>query len=153
MKVIQDREKSFETLAKHPFLADLAQPYLDYLADQAWLAKFEADEHLLIEGEVAQNFYLIHEGEVVLRTFLSPSQGFADIQRLKNGEILGWSWLVPPHYWHFSAFACTPTTVIAVDGRQLREKCRQDHDFGYELQSRLMFIIGQRLRSTRRQLR
>ena len=148
----QDRETKKKIVAEHPFLAGLSADYLDFIADNATLTDFGVDEHILIENEEATNFYLIHEGEVVLKTFLSAREGFATIQYIMNGDILGWSWLVPPYYWHFSAFASTPTTAIVINGKQLREKCEQDHEFGYEIQHRLMLTIGQRLRMTRRRL-
>jgi CRP-like cAMP-binding protein len=138
-----------ERLADHPFLAGLAPHSLDFIAECAMTIRFNTAEHILLEGKQANEFFLIEEGEVVLKTFLSPSEGFASIQHLGPGEIVGLSWLVPPHHWHFSAFATKPTTAIILDGQRLREKCEADHDFGYELQKRLMTTIGQRLRMTR----
>ena len=148
----EDYTKVRAMLAEHPFLEGLAPQHFDFIADHASIAYFESQEHILIEGEEALGFYLIHDGQVTLKTFLSAREGFAEIQNIINGEILGWSWLVPPHSWHFSAFAATPVTAIVIDGKQLREKCEQDHHFGYEIQHRLMLVIGQRLRMTRRRL-
>jgi CRP-like cAMP-binding protein len=146
------RETLESMITQHPFWRDLAQPHLAHIVACTLVIQFEPNEHILIEGHPAENFYLIQEGEVALKTFLSPSEGFVEIQRLKKGDILGWSWLVPPHYWHFSAFAIGPTVTLRLDGKRLRHLCEADHEFGYEIQKRLLLLIGQRLRRTRQQL-
>lgn len=148
-----ERQTLPKMLAEHPFLNGLEPAHLEFIAGCASVEHIAPEEHILIEGQQADNFYLVHEGEVVLKTFLSPSEGFAEIQHIMNGDILGWSWLVPPHQWHFSAFATKPTTLIVINGQQLREQCEKDRDFGYEIQKRLMLVIGQRLRMTRKHLR
>jgi hypothetical protein len=71
---------------------------------------------------------------------------------LGEGEILGWSWLIPPYNWHFDARAVELTRAIALDGKCLRNKCEQDHDLGYELLKRFAHIMEQRLQATRLQL-
>ena len=152
MNAKQSRASLKKMLTEHPFLDDIKPEYLDFIASCASTINFEPDEHIFIEGGEANNFYLLHEGEVALKTFLSAREGFVTIQHINNGEILGWSWLVPPHDWHFSAFATKPTTAIVVNGPQLRAKCEMDPEFGYEIQKRILLIIGQRLRMTRRRL-
>ena len=74
------------------------------------------------------------------------------IRSREAGEILGWSWLVPPYRWHFDARAVELTRAIALDGKCLREKCEEDHDLGYEVMRRFVVIIAQRLEETRLQL-
>jgi hypothetical protein len=95
--------------------------------------------------------YLINQGKVALGT-ITPSRGFTTIETLEDGDALGWSWFVPPYHWHFTALAILPTSLIALDGKRLREECEIDHDFGYELVKRLAQILGDRLRMTRKQL-
>jgi hypothetical protein len=68
------------------------------------------------------------------------------------GDIIGWSWFVPPYRWQFSAFATKATTAIVLNGKRLREKSKADHEFGYELQKRLMPVIGQCLQMTKMRL-
>jgi hypothetical protein len=38
--------------------------------------------------------------------------GTRKIETLGTGDVLGWSWLFPPYYWHFDARAVTPTKAI-----------------------------------------
>jgi hypothetical protein len=42
--------------------------------------------------------------------------------------------------------------AIALDGECLRNKCENDHDFGYEMLSRFSRVIERRLEATRMQL-
>ena len=71
---------------------------------------------------------------------------------LGEGDILGWSWLMPPYHWQFHARAVEVTRAIALDGKCLRTKCEQNHDLGYELLKRFCHIIERRLEATRLQL-
>ena len=71
---------------------------------------------------------------------------------LGEGEILGWSWLLPPYLWRFHAHAVESTRAIALDGKCLRTKCEQNHDLGYEMLKRFAQIMEQRLEATRLQL-
>jgi hypothetical protein len=69
-----------------------------------------------------------------------------------EGEVLGWSWMVPPYRWHFDARASETTRAIAMDGKCLRTKCDEDHDLGYEIMKRFSLVIAERLEATRLQL-
>ncbi len=151
MEAIKTKELSTQTLAEHPFLRDLAPPHLQILTACASELYFEAGYSILREGEAANHLYLIDRGKVALGT-VAAGRGFTTIEILEDGEALGWSWLIPPYHWHFTAMTILPTWVIALDGKRLREHCEADHDFGYELLKRLALIIGQRLRMARRQL-
>jgi CRP/FNR family transcriptional regulator, cyclic AMP receptor protein len=138
-------------LAGHPFLKDLKPGHLQFMAEHASQLQFAAGEYILCAGEVATDLYLIDRGKVALGTVI-PGRGFTTIEILEDGAPLGWSWLVPPYHWHFTALAVLPTRVFALEAEHLREKCEADHDFGYELVKRLALILGQRLRMTRKQL-
>jgi hypothetical protein len=69
-----------------------------------------------------------------------------------DGEILGWSWLVPPYRWRFSGRALELTRVLMLDGKCLRGKCEKDHELGYELLKRFADILASRLDAARLQL-
>ena len=138
-------------LAEHPFFAGLEPRYLQLVAGCASNVRFDAGQFIFREGEEANEFYLIRHGKVALEAF-APSRGALQIQTLDDGDILGWSWLIPPYEWRFDARALELTRAIALDGRCLRRKCEEDHDLGYELLKRFGHIIGQRLDATRFQL-
>jgi CRP-like cAMP-binding protein len=138
-------------LAEHPFLSDLSSQHLDLVVGCASNIRFEAGRYLFRVEEEANQFYIIREGKVAVE-IRTPDRGSITVQTIGAGEILGWSWLLPPYQWHFDARAVEPTRAIALDGKCLRAKCENDHDLGYELLKRFAQIMEQRLEATRLQL-
>jgi len=138
-------------LAEHPFLAGLTPEQLATVSGCASNIRFEPGQYLFKEGEDASEFYILRHGQVAIEAF-TPTRGALTIQTVGEGEIIGWSWLVPPYRWRFDARALELTRAIALDGKCLRGKCEKDHDLGYELLKRFADIIGQRQDATRLQL-
>jgi CRP-like cAMP-binding protein len=138
-------------LTAHPFLSGLDDRHLDLLVGCASNVRFDAGQFILREGEEANQFYLIRHGKVALEVS-APQHGPIIILTLDEGEILGWSWLVPPYRWRFDARAVELTRAIALDGKCLRTKSEEDHELGYELLKRFAHIIDKRLAATRMQL-
>ena len=138
-------------MAEHPFLQNLEPQHLNILVGCASNVRFDAGQFILRDGEEANNFYIIRHGKVSLEIF-TPDRGPITIQTIGEGEVLGWSWLIPPYHWHYDARALELTRAIALDGKCLRMKCEQDHDLGYELLKRFAHLITQRLEATRIQL-
>ena len=97
----------------------------------------------------ADKFYLVRSGKVAL--YIEKPREII-IQTIHDGDILGWSWLVPPYRYRFSAKASENTRALALDGKCLREKCESNSDLGYQLLKRLVNILTDRLEATRLQL-
>ena len=138
-------------LAEHPFFNGWEPRYLQLAVGCASNVRFNAGEFVFQEGEEANTFYLIREGRVALEVAF-PGRGTVTIQTLDGGEMLGWSWLIPPYHWRFDARAVKTTIAIALDGKCLRRKCEEDHELGYELVKQVVSSLGQRLDATRMRL-
>ena len=138
-------------LAEHPFFSGWEPRYLQLAVRCASNVRFNAGQFVFQEGEEANTFYLIREGRVALEVGF-PGRGSVTIQTLDGGEMLGWSWLIPPYHWRFDARAVKPTRAIALDGKCLRGKCEEDHELGYELVKQVVSSLGQRLDATRLRL-
>jgi CRP/FNR family cyclic AMP-dependent transcriptional regulator len=138
-------------LAEHAFFAGLEPRYLELLTGCASNVRFEAGQTIFREGEEANHFYLLRAGKVALSIY-GHERGSIIVQTLGEGEVLGWSWLVPPYHWQFDAVAIELTRALALDGKCLRRKSEEDHGLGYELLKRFVSIIEQRLQATRLQL-
>jgi CRP/FNR family cyclic AMP-dependent transcriptional regulator len=138
-------------LAEHLFFAGLEPRYFQLLVGCASNVRFDAGQTIFREGEQANQFFLIRHGRVALDIY-GAERGTITIETLDEGDVLGWSWLVPPYHWQFDARAVELTRAIALDGKCLREKSEKDHDLGYELLMRFVHIIEQRLQATRLQL-
>jgi CRP-like cAMP-binding protein len=138
-------------LVDHPFLRGLKPEHLRLLGDSAMRMQYAAGELIFREGDPANRFYLIEQGRVCLESH-RQDEAPVEVQTIGPGDVLGWSWLFPPYYWQFDARALEPTTAIFFYGTRLRERCEQDHAFGYEMMKRMTQVVVQRLQAARKQL-
>ncbi len=138
-------------LAEHPFFAGLSAEDIQLLAGCASNVVFKADEMICREGDEANRFYLIRQGNVALEVYV-PERGQVVLQTIGAGEILGWSWLIPPYQWRFDMRALELVRAIALDGQCLRGKCEANPRLGYELLKRVAQVFAERLLATRLQL-
>ena len=135
----------------HPFLADLSPEHLAELTACAMPSGFAADEIIFREGEMANRFYLILEGCVILET-KTPDALSVKVDSLSAGDVLGWSWLFPPYLWNFTARATGSVRAVFFYGTWLRERCSAEPVFGHELMRRVAGVVVRRLQATRQQL-
>jgi CRP-like cAMP-binding protein len=138
-------------IREHPFFQGLEDRYIQLITGCASNVRFEGNQVVFREGEEANQFYLLREGLISLE-ISAPPRGFVTVETIREGEVLGWSWLFPPYRWRFSARTLQPTRAVAFDGKCLRAKCDQDHDLGYELFNRFSQVVTERLQATRMQL-
>jgi len=103
------------------------------------------------EGEEANKFFLIQSGRVSIG-IKKPGADVVPVHTVGPGEVVGWSWLVPPHRWKFECRAVQEVKAIAFDGAWLREKCENDHELGYHLTKELLAVVSGRLTATRQEL-
>jgi CRP/FNR family cyclic AMP-dependent transcriptional regulator len=118
-------------LAAQPFLKGLSRSQLKVLANSALEVEFPAGKLIFQEGESANRFYILLDGEVSLESGTEKSA--RQIQKIHAHDVLGWSWLFPPHQWSFNARAVKPTKAIIFLASSLRESCERDNTLGYEL--------------------
>ena len=138
-------------IAEQPFFADWDPAFLQLVTGCASNVRFDAGVYIFKEGDEANEFYPIRSGKVALELF-APQHKPIIVETLGMGEILGWSWLLPPFEWKFFARAMEDTRALALDGKCLRGKCEENHDLGYEMLKRFAHIIERRLEATRFQL-
>jgi CRP-like cAMP-binding protein len=145
--IVDDLER---TLCDHPFLAGLDARHVATLARCASVSRHAAGEYLLREGERATGSFLLVAGRVALE--IHRPGGNVIVATVPRGGVVGWSWLLTPHRWHFDARAVEETRAIALDGGRLREACEQDHDLGWELARRYLALAHERIEALRLQL-
>ena len=138
-------------IGHHPFLQGLSRQQLIELADCALTARFQPGDIIFCEGERADRFYLIDKGKVVLESSAGYDEP-AIIETIGDGDLLGWSCLMPPYVWHFTARAIEPTEAIHFAGDMLRQYCDKDHSLGFELHKRMSAVMMHRLQAARRRM-
>ncbi|MBK9739751.1 MAG: cyclic nucleotide-binding domain-containing protein [Actinobacteria bacterium] len=137
-----------EYLPEHPFFAGLDPASMDVVLGCAQNVHFAAGEMLFQTGSPADTFYVIRQGRVALEAH-DPRSGTMVVATLSEGEVAGWSWLVPPYRWMFDARAVSPVSAVALDGDCLRGKCDQDPALGYALMQRVAHVMYERLQDAR----
>jgi CRP-like cAMP-binding protein len=138
-------------LKNHPFLSGLKHEFLETIIGCATNALFQEGQYLFKENDDADKFYLIRTGKAALE-FHAPPKGIIRLQTVSQGEVLGWSWLIYPYKWHFDAIAVETIRAIALDGKCLRNKCKKNPVFGYEMLIRFSEVLESHLKATRLQL-
>jgi Cyclic nucleotide-binding domain. len=135
-------------IAESPVFAGLTQEQLEFIVGCAQNVHFDAGQTIAKAGDPADVFYLIRMGEVALDLDV-PNKKSVRIDTVEAGQVLGWSWLIPPYEWKYDVTATELVRAIAFDGACLRGKCDSDPVLGYELLSRFSQVLVGRLQATR----
>ena len=145
MRVMED------LLSNHPLFNSLDSEIISKLSEYAKRRHFAAGEYIFRQGENATHLYLIECGKVEIELFAATG-GPLVVQNVEGGQILGWSWLIPPYEWCFDARAVEPTDVIELDAASLQELMDKDTAVGYKISQRFIRVIAERLYAERLQL-
>ena len=135
-------------LPEHAFFGGLYPEAIALLAGCASVVHVRPARFLFHEGEPADNFYVLRHGRVAIEIH-SPAVGAAVLDTVDDGDVVGWSWAVPPYRWAFDARAVQETSAIAFDAVCLRARCEADPRLGYELMRRVAQVMNRRLQSAR----
>lgn len=140
-----------QLIGESPALQALDAEHRRTLAGCARNCVFEPGARIMREGDPADAFYVIRAGAVAIETEV-PGRGTVVMQTLHDGELLGWSWLVPPYRTAFDARSVGTTHAISLDGACLRGKCDADPALGYDLMKLISTVFVERLQDTRLRL-
>lgn len=147
----ESRTRLAEAIRAHPFLRGFDTEFVETLSRRAREETFTTDELIVREGTPAKVFYLVLEGKISLEVVAADHPQLT-VQTIGPGEVVGWSWLVPPHRWRFDARALKASRVIALDGDQLRRSLGRKPEWGYQFLLRFMPVLAERLMNTQIQL-
>lgn len=136
------------TLDELPLLASLSHTQRAALAGVSTIKTYESGHRLFDEGGVADRCWVVLSGCVMIDS-TTPSSGRVALQSLGHGELVGWSWVVPPHRWHFGATVVTPTRALVVNAVRLRELADADPELGYRIALIMVGTLADRLQTTR----
>jgi CRP/FNR family transcriptional regulator, cyclic AMP receptor protein len=136
-----------QLVTEHPFFAGLDRAPLVLLAGCARNVHVRRDDYLFREGAAANEFYLVRTGRIALELHV-PGGGHV-FDTVDAGDVVGWSWMVPPHTWFSDARAVQESDLVALDGACLRGKCDADPVLGYALLQRVTQVMLHRLQAAR----
>ncbi len=135
-------------LAEHPFFRDMPDEVREIVVGCCANAHYRPGERLFQEGGGADHFYLIRQGSVAVEVHV-PGRPSTVVENITEGDIIGWSWLVPPYKWTFDARAMDQVRAITIDAACLRRKIENNHELGYEMYKRFIPIMGRRIAEAR----
>lgn len=134
-----------------PLLHGLADDQIDRLASIAKTVTFAVGDRIFVPDEPATACWLLRTGRIALDTPM-PTGAPVVVETLGPGDVLGWSWLIPPHRWHFGAVAVEQTTALELDATKLLAWFAVEPAFGYLLTYRFLSVMLDRLQHTRARL-
>jgi len=134
-----------------PLLARLSHTHRAAIAGISRHVDYAPGTTLFEQGGPADKCWIILKGCAVVDTS-TPTRDRLAVQSVGPGELLGWSWLLPPHRWHFSATTVSPTSAVVVDTVELRKLADADPTLGYRLTLILLEALLNRLQATRTRL-
>jgi CRP/FNR family cyclic AMP-dependent transcriptional regulator len=141
-------EVTAAALATQRFLHGMQPGQLTALAEAASEVAFPAGHRIFDEGDNAEHFWLIESGYVVLDVQV-PGEGMAIVGRVGIGELLGWSWLLPPYQWTLGAVCATEVKAFEFNAQVIRDGCAADPALRDELMQRLLHVLSGRLMNTK----
>jgi CRP-like cAMP-binding protein len=112
---------------------------------------FPPDTRIFDEGDRADRFWVIHTGAVTLDLQVSGRPA-PEVETLRPGDLLGWSWLFPPYAWHLGAQAQSHVRAQEFDATVVRALAEADPVFGRALALKVAEIVSCRLQSARSRL-
>lgn len=139
-------------LEDHPFLNGVPGPFLQELASFSDEIQFEPGQVLVQQGSYADKLFLIIDGQVGI--YFQPQPGLPSIllETVAGGGVVGWSWLFPPFFSHFTARAITAGKALRLKGSSLLVHAEEHPQFGYILMRRVVTQLLHRLQALEQQV-
>jgi CRP-like cAMP-binding protein len=139
-----------EILRAHPFSRVLSEPQLERLFRCGTLLSFQPRAFVFREGEPADRLFLIRAGQIALEQHV-PGQGNTQMETLRAGDVLGFSWLFERERWTLDARAVESSELFALDGACVQAQMQADPALGLVITTQLAHQLYERLQRVRLQ--
>lgn len=145
------------TKAEHAFFKGIPPAFKKEILAGSEIVRLLKGSQIFVNGTHARGFYLLLSGKVSILAEeqdvrFDPELSLGLLQMLGPGDVVGWSWLIPPYQWRFNAAAETNVTLIAIDGARLRRRMEKDHALAYHIYRKLLPVMNERLVAARLKL-
>lgn len=150
-----------EQLIRYPFFAGFNHDQLSVLATAGQMISVDEGHYFFYEGDQLDKLYLIVKGKVAINIGV-PNKGSAGdvrdhilgnlvmddiaVSTVDEGQLFGWSAMIPPHESTASAQTITECQVMAFDCHELKNHFQTDCEFAYIMMVKVADVIRQRLR-------
>ena len=149
-------------LQRSAFFSEHEESFLQQLLAIAKKRHYSKGEPLFIESDEAEGIYILASGRVSLGFASKKAGNYSDYYQTaphtefrsltEPGRIIGWTSMLPDRLNDVSAVATENTVVYFLDQDALDDLIKQDPRAGLRLIQRMLWLVGNHLRSTRAQL-
>jgi CRP-like cAMP-binding protein len=113
--------------------------------------RFEADQVIFQQGDLADYLYFVIDGGVSIR--FKPDDGpVLNVAEVEQGGVFGWSSALGSQSYTSSAVCTECGLFIRLEGDNLKTLCQEHPETGILILNRLAGVIAQRLRGTHKQV-
>jgi CRP-like cAMP-binding protein len=139
-----------EFLRTHPFSRVLSEPQCERLFRCGTLLSFQPGAFVFREGEPADRLFLVRSGQIALEQHVA-GRGNIQMETLRAGDVLGFSWLFEAELWTLDARAVEASELFALDGACVQAQMQADPALGLVIATQLAYQLYQRLQRVRLQ--
>jgi CRP/FNR family transcriptional regulator, cyclic AMP receptor protein len=133
------------------FAADMPADFCERLAAIGEFKEYPAGANVLQEGAPCQALGVVLSGRIALRLAL-PGAGERTIITVDDGDLFGWSALLPAFVATSTGVTLVPTTALLFERERLVATLAADSDLAAALYPRVLVAVARRLAATRLQL-
>ena len=132
-----------EDLKKIVIMTHLKHDMLDRIISITDFLKFEDQETVFRQGDIANRFYMVKRGKVLLEQRIAEKVTVS-VGSIKPGFAFGWSTMIEEGYYTTDAVCAEPCEIFSMRGNKIRALCEKDPYMGYLLSLRLLVILKKR---------
>ena len=133
------------------FAADMPEDICERLSAIAEYREYPAGAAVVQEGEACRELGVILKGRIALRLAL-PGVGEQTILTIDDGDLFGWSALLPESIATSTGVTLSPTTALVFDRDPLMALMAEDCQIASVIYPRVLVAVTRRLQATRVQL-
>lgn len=152
----QETMTAKELLKQCEIFARLSDAELEKVVSSALEKQYEAGTTIFQSGDSAEELLVLREGRVALQVTLPRVEGQISrrvtVDVVNKNEIVGWSVVVEPYKYNFTAVCLQEVKAISISGNKLRWLLQGNPQIGYEVLSGLIKVVASRLYDTRQVL-
>ena len=142
-----------ERLKACEIFSELTHSELEKIASATTQKEYEAGEIIFNGGDVADELLVIQEGKVALQMALPKTMTSMGkkitIDVATRNDAIGWSAVVEPHTYTFSAIGLQKVVALSISGKKLTWLLRENPKTGYTVLNGIVRMVASRLHATR----
>jgi len=134
---------TIEDLKKIIIMVNLESDMLARVCEVVDVLSFRDQEVIFRQGDVADRFYMIKRGKVLLEQAMTDLVTVS-VGAIKPGYSFGWSTMIEEGHYTTDAVCAEPCEIFSIRGHKLRDLCAQDTHMGFLLSQGLLRILKRR---------